>query len=191
MLGDTTFGDGAVFIGARFGDGAVFLGARFGDGASFVGATFGDRTVFDGATFGDKAQFDDTTFGDGARFGPVMSAGSFAVPGMRLPNPDGVGVSAEAIDARRLRIPDGGILRISRARVDLTEAAFVQPTIISPGSSVTQEPRNRRRRPSTDRRPSIVSLERADVASLVLTDVRLEDCRFAGAHNLDRIQPGG
>jgi hypothetical protein len=37
-------------------------------------------------------------------------------------------------------------------------------------------------------RPRLLSIRRADVAGLRLADVDLRACRFAGAHNLDRLR---
>jgi hypothetical protein len=36
--------------------------------------------------------------------------------------------------------------------------------------------------------PSILSLQRANVAGLGLVNVNLADCRFSGAHNLDQLR---
>ncbi len=37
-------------------------------------------------------------------------------------------------------------------------------------------------------RPQLVSLRRANVAGLGLSNVSVADCRFAGAHNLDKLR---
>ena len=40
----------------------------------------------------------------------------------------------------------------------------------------------------SQKQPKLLSLQRANVAGLTLSNVDLADCRFAGAHNLDKLR---
>jgi hypothetical protein len=89
-----------------------------------------------------------------------------------------VGLRGKArwISCTRTRFLAGGHLELGLAQVSCEEAEFPSPFIVSGDA---QSP------------PSIVSLRRANVYSLVLNGTDLRRCRFAGTHNLDRLRIEG
>jgi hypothetical protein len=112
-------------------------------------------------------------------------------------------VTAAAVCARQSRFPAGAHLRIRYASVDLDDADLAAPAIIAgvaspfPTLKDVEEwvVRSWQRMPPGPRqerwRPRLLSVRRADVAGLRLADVDLRACRFAGAHNLDRLRIEG
>jgi hypothetical protein len=89
--------------------------------------------------------------------------------------------------------------RLRWARVVLDDADLAAPSIIagipylSSKELARQEERiarawQRLLAGKISERPQVVSLQRANVAGLGLSNVSAADCRFAGAHNLDKLR---
>lgn len=90
----------------------------------------------------------------------------------------------------------GGHLRIAWAEISLKEAEIPTPLIIAmhpPAGELTERvgwlaSSDGQAAGFSAPLPSLVSVQRADVAGLVLADIDLRDCHFAGAHHLDQLQ---
>ena len=106
--------------------------------------------------------------------------------------------AAWRLSCKRTRFRAGGHLRVAWAEISLESAEVGAPLILSgeppprelagrvswlrdPGES---DPRLAFPQPM----PSLISVRHADVAGLVLSDIDLRDCHFAGAYHLDQLQ---
>jgi hypothetical protein len=111
--------------------------------------------------------------------------------------------TAAAVCARGTRFLAGVHLRLRYATLVLDDAELAAPAILA-GAPLPlpmladrerQIARSWARLPPGPRQqrwqPRLLSVRRADVAGLRLADVDLRACRFAGAHNLDRLRIEG
>jgi hypothetical protein len=204
----TTFGSIAWFSGAEFGDDAMFLDAVFGDAARLEKVTFGDRAgfgrsrfgnavVFEG-TVGDGARFDGAIFGDWTRLS-LLVRGTVSLEQTGFANGPELEFSAMRVLCRKTKFPDGGMLRVRWAEIVLDGADCPRPTVLAGAASPFA-----RMDPSDDavlgadahrigrsERPRVLSVRGCDLQQLVFADVDLQACRFAGAHNLDKLRLEG
>jgi uncharacterized protein YjbI with pentapeptide repeats len=209
--GEASF-DGATFQGGRS---ATFKGAIFESNASFRSAMFRVSALFTEARFIGSASFDDTTF-EGyvsfdtvferdawfaeARFeraralGPMVVLGALHLERAAFRQPVNVEVSASRLALGGTRFEQGVHFRVLGAETVLDGAEFDAPSIVF-GSEVWQEETAHRWRregvPFRSERPRVVSVRGTDVSNLTLSDVDLQACRFANAHNLDQLQMEG
>lgn len=196
----------AVFARAAFRGIARFGGAVFHENVNFKEATFHDHAAFTGSTIRGVAMFDGAVFAIAERLGPldadrlVLSRATFARR---------VEVEAATLDlmCTRTRFEAEATLRLRYACVEMGSAVFGAPSSISAAhqpfrlSSGSLEGRMREhsRHPPTGslpprpvpETPLMISLRGVDAAGLVLTDMDLARCRFAGAHNLDKLRLEG
>jgi hypothetical protein len=205
----TTFEGDAAFYGTNLEGRAEFGDAIFKGDAWFIRTNFLDHAGFSRANFQRDARFGETRFkGDawfrGASFerathiGPLLTRELIldgAVFGARVQ----LDVTAAAVCARRAQFPAGVHLRLRYATVVLDDASLAASAILAgvpspfPDIEEHEHPVSRawERLPPGPRaqrwRPRLLSIRRADVAGLRLADVDLRACRFAGAHNLDRL----
>jgi uncharacterized protein YjbI with pentapeptide repeats len=199
--GDARF-DGATFEGdARF-DGATFEGdagfswATFHRGAEFNGATFQRYAGFGEVTFHSGAGFRGATFQEPLELGPLAVADHLVLDRIVFDQPVQVEAVARWLWCRRTRFRAGGHLRVARAKISLEDAEVPVPLILSwqPPSPELGE-RGQWLTAAEDapdsipeQMPRLMSVQRADVAGLVVAGVDLRACRFAGAHHLDQLQ---
>jgi hypothetical protein len=190
-FGSASFGNEAGFGDTTFGDRAEFEGASFGDEAGFEGASFGDEARFGGATFGDEAWFGGATFGNWARFGPLVGRSRLVLDQAGFGQGCELAISADRLDCRGMRLPEGGVLNVRWAEVRLEGVDFGRPTVLAgvgPFSGLDEDPlRSKVARSWRTARPRVLSLRGSDVRNLVLSNVDLRACRFTGAHNLDQL----
>ena len=194
-----TFRGYAWFGGATFHDRAGFSQTTFRRGAGFGGAAFRGRAVFDEATFHGRAWFRGVSFGQTRRFGPLLAHRGLVLDDVQFDQPVQIEVSSTALCCRRARFAGGAQFRLRWAHVVLDETDFSAPSILagiprlSSEELACQEERIarawRRLLPGqVPGRPQLVSLRRADVAGLGLSNISAADCRFADAHNLDKLR---
>jgi uncharacterized protein YjbI with pentapeptide repeats len=219
LLDATPRKDGrSAFTAARF-DGASFQGeARF-EGASFQGVARFDRASFQGDAVFDRANFQERAWFDGASFHKVASfrrvsferatqvgsllASQLDLDGALFRNRVHLVVTAAVVCARQSRFPAGVHLRLRYASVALDDADLAGPAILAgarmPFPTLEEQDEQLARRwerlqpgPRSQRwRPRLLSIRRADVTGLHLANMDLRACRFAGAHNLDRLRIEG
>jgi uncharacterized protein YjbI with pentapeptide repeats len=197
--------DAATFEGeARFG-GTVFEGeARF-DGATFEREAGFDNAVlhgeagFDGTTFKREAGFDRAIFERASHVGPLVARQLF-LDGAVFSEDVEIDAATAVLCARRAQFPVGVRLHLRWASVVLDDANLAAPSILAgvpPFARLDEEDAARRwqRLPPGPRperwRPRLVSMRRADVAGLRVSNVDLRACRFAAAHNLDKLRIEG
>jgi uncharacterized protein YjbI with pentapeptide repeats len=91
-----------------------------------------------------------------------------------------------AVDLRGNQFLEGAAIQIYRGQVALDNSDFRRPSILSrsepppPGLPVTFRTIGR-----------VVSLRQTDLVNLTIDDISLANCRFAGAHNLDKLRFNG
>ena len=199
-----TFTGGAEFNGAAFIGGAEFSGATFTRGVWFSGVTFTRGAQFRGVTFTRGAGFSGAAFTGGAEFGgavfesaeqlDLLSATSVSLTGAQFARQVVVEVSAARLECEGTRFDAGAVVLIHRASAAFQRAVFGAPSAIT----ADDRPFNDARAAAEQRLgitgggpPEVVSLEGVDTADLVVTDLDLTRCRFAGAHHLDKLRLEG
>jgi uncharacterized protein YjbI with pentapeptide repeats len=209
-FGWTVFRGLASFAGATFRGDAGFEKASFQGDTWFWGVTFQRDAEFGKATFQGNARFDDVEFRRDARFrrvsfegtrrfGPVLAHRGLVLDEANFTEPVRIEVSTTGICCRRARFPAGVQFRLRWARVALGDADFPAPSILTgipPLASKKLAAKEARIAKAWQRllagdiseRPRLLSLRLANVAGLGLNNVDLADCRFAGAHNLDKLR---
>jgi Pentapeptide repeats (9 copies) len=211
----TTFGPLAAFRRASFGDRAWFTNARLGAGAAFADATFSGRTRFNLAVFGERADFKGATFSGRVSFeqavfdgrvsfrlanfertrdlGPMVVLGLLLLDGVSFLERVQIEVSAHQLVATRLRMPDGGDLRVRWAEIVLDQASFGAPGVLAASSARhrANETELVRRFELRDPRPRLISARGANLSDLAVSGLDLSECRFVGAHNLERLRVEG
>jgi Pentapeptide repeats (9 copies) len=176
----TVAGD-AWFSRARFAALALFGDVDFKQVTLFRQTAFEGDTDFRGAAFGDRVHFTGARFGEGR---PVMGP---MTAGQRLDLDETGFTAAVRIEAdtplltcRRTRFPAGVRIDVRRALVRLDETDLSVPSLLS-GPPLGAPDGNAGR-------PELVSLQGANVGGLTVGNVSLAGCRFAGAHNLDKLR---
>jgi hypothetical protein len=105
-------------------------------------------------------------------------------------------ISASEVACRGVRFLDGVVFQARWAKIDLRDTDLSKPSIVSGAPSFDSGREENFRAallkqsgpPRPNGRPWIVSMQRADVGALALANIDLQACRFAGAHNLDRLR---
>lgn len=222
-FGDAEFEGSVAFARSFFGKSAVFRNARFHAKASFVKSRFGNEADFSrihlndngdfqeakfelganfrGANFIKAAYFNGVAFDRSTEFGPLtiyrtlyMRKTSFAIGSV-------IDIKGYGIDASESIYLDGITMRLGGAQINLREARFGGPSIITTRLAEDRFVREGAHPPlvgpqlrnSTNYRdtPRLVSLQGADVANLRLNGVDLRSCFFGGTHNLESLQIEG
>jgi uncharacterized protein YjbI with pentapeptide repeats len=176
-----TFEGDTMFGWTTFEGDAEFHEAVFKDFAIFDAATFKDDARFDGATFKGDVRFVKATFeGDASILGPLVVEGMLNLDGTQFASPIQIEAVASALSCREVRFLAGVRFDVRRAVIRLDESDLSVPSLLT-GPAVGDAAGNREQ-------PKLFSLQRANVAGLALGNINLADCRFAGAHNLDKLR---
>ncbi|MBP2330604.1 uncharacterized protein YjbI with pentapeptide repeats [Kibdelosporangium banguiense] len=215
---ETTFKGDARFGKTTFEAAAWFDETTFEAAAWFDETTFEAAAGFKGAKFSDEARFDFARFDSAATLGPLIAVKvrlSSAVFSQLVV----VELEAGWVSCDRARFQAGVTLRVRHANVSLQQVSFGGPsslegrsqhfrtsdnqTVVSASEDQvhgwpTRAAQHRaqiegeRIGTRTDEWvPGLVALQGTDVSELVLTDVDLRWCRFAGAHHLDKLRIEG
>ncbi len=198
-FGEATFKRQARFDRATFTGDARFGGATFSGNAWFGRATFTGDASFGEATFKRQARFDGVMFEQTRQFGPLLAHRGLILDNVQFAQPVRIEVSTTGLCCRRVRFPGGVQFRLRWARVVLDDTDLASPSILAGvppmGNPAWQEREKRIARAwqrllvgEISERPQLLSLRRANVAGLGLSNVSVADCRFAGAHNLDKLR---
>ena len=175
------FEGNAEFGGAKFKGDARFPGAKFKGDARFGGAKFKGDARFGGAKFDGDAEFSGAKFeGDVPMLGPVAVGGRLGLDGVQFASVVRIETDANELTCRRSGFPGGVRFDVRRASIRLDESDFSMPSLLTgpPASSPAE----------AERWPKLFSLQGANVAGLTLGNVDVAGCRFAGAHNLDKLR---
>jgi uncharacterized protein YjbI with pentapeptide repeats len=205
-----TFRDSAWFVQTNFWREAAFPKVSFHGDTWFEKTSFLGRAAFDRATFQGDAWFGDAEFGHDARFkgvsfdgtrqfGPLLAHRGLDLDDVQFALPVQIEVSTTGICCRRARFPAGVQFRLRWARVVLDDTDFPAPSIVTGIPRLTSKELADREREvakawqglqagEIPERPQLLSLQRANVTGLGLSDIDMANCRFAGAHNLDKLR---
>ncbi|MDV8071165.1 pentapeptide repeat-containing protein [Rhodococcus sp. IEGM 1366] len=205
----------ATFSGVTFNSASRFDRVRFGGPVSFEGSTFGGDATFDGATFDALArpdfsqvvarslEFQRVKFHSAIEGAWATELVSFVEA--IFDEPTIIRALCRKMDISRAEFRSGGTIEIRGGSLDASAANFGARTVLSdPGADawkdwigvVASERGVTAVRVSsaeplasllTDP-PRLQSLRRTAVANLELSAVDLTECRFAGAHGLDKMQ---
>ncbi|MFD6534912.1 pentapeptide repeat-containing protein [Streptomyces goshikiensis] len=190
---DARFGAPAWFGGVKFGGRVTFSRAKFGSIAVFGGAEFGGECNFAGAEFGADVVFSGAKFGEGAaRLGPFVCAGIVDLSHAVFQHAVTIEAAAATVRCQRTRWDSTAALRLRHAVVDLSDAVLEHPVSISARSRpfVTFDG-ELAELGLPDCRVRAESLRGVDATHLVLTDIDLTECRFAGTVHLDQLRLEG
>ncbi|MFH9067558.1 pentapeptide repeat-containing protein [Streptomyces coeruleorubidus] len=190
-----TFTGAAQFKAVTFTGAAQFKAVTFAD-ASFMSATFTDAAEFSSVTFTGNAVFESVVVERAAVLGPlrcdrkvVLSAAMFKTSVTLL-------LAADEVECRRTRWSSTAELRLRHASVDFEGAVFEYPLTIAaaPSPFPARYGQQLDEGVLADRRDASVrltSLRGVDAAHLVLSDIDLTRCLFAGTVHLDQIRMEG
>lgn len=188
-----TFLAQARFAGAQFSGTAHFVMAKFSGDADFDTALFSGETRFDGAQFF-SADFSGALFALTTQFGPLECAREIDLSGAVFEVPVSLEIAAVAVRFERTRWESTATLRLRHATVNLSHAVLTSPVAVTAHptlflrggievrENLLQGSRNGVR---------VSSVRGVDAAHLVLTDIDLVDCLFAGAFHLDQLRLEG
>ncbi|MFD6552610.1 pentapeptide repeat-containing protein [Streptomyces sp. NPDC058398] len=214
----SAFNEGAVFESATFERDALFKSATFEGEADFWSATFKRSASFELATFKGDAEFQGATFKGGAGFestsfegdanfrsaafekaaavGPFACNGRVALSGATFGAPVTLSFAARRLECRRTHWSATAEIRLRYATVDfahavfeypLTIAAEPDPLVLAHGGQLTETALTATPDPAV----RLASLRGVDAAHLVLADVDLSGCLFAGTVHLDQLRLEG
>lgn len=196
------FEQGAWFKGAVFGGAASFGGTEFGADAGFGEVTFEGPAWFGGARFEGRAWFTGVRFRQDAAFlraqfldvweTGLSCAGTLSLVEADFARPLHLSASAVRIDATRAQFQNPVTVRARHAAVDLTQAHLLYPCSIatdylSAAGPGAEDPAFAGREVTV----SVTSVRGVDAALLLLSDVDLSRCSFAGTHHLDQLRLEG
>ncbi|MFC8851529.1 pentapeptide repeat-containing protein [Streptomyces sp. NPDC057144] len=190
------FKGNAWFESATFEGNAKFASVTFDGDVGFESATFDGDVGFESATFKRDAGFESATFVKADQFGPLVCAGRVVLSGAAFGGPVTLSFAARRLECRRTRWSSTADVRLRYAQVDfahavfeypLTIAAEPEPFVLTDGRQLTED-----LFPSAyDPGVRVASLRGVDAAHLVLADLDLWECLFAGAVHLDQLRLEG
>jgi uncharacterized protein YjbI with pentapeptide repeats len=195
---DARFKEGADFTRVRFGGLASFTGSIFSNSGRYSDATFTGLTFFERVIF-DFASFEGATFASTAWLGPIIAKQLFLERCVWVEPAQVQVVATDRIVCNGSKFPSGGYIRVAQAALTLEGAQFPVPCFVGDDSQTfpwdrflpDEEDKPEKVPVPEVQRPVVLSMERADLAGLVLTGVSLRSCRFTGAHNLDKLRLEG
>ncbi|MFE1013780.1 pentapeptide repeat-containing protein [Streptomyces sp. NPDC058794] len=192
----------ATFLGhARFGAATFTADASFGAAtfkghAGFESATFEGDAGFRLAIFTGDARFESATFTSAATVGPFICTGRVLLSGATFNSPVTLSFAAQRLECRRTRWSSTAEIRLRYATVDFSHAVFEYPLTIAtePDPFVLTDGRQMAETALAHAPcPAVrlASLRGVDAAHLVLADIDLSGCLFAGTVHLDQLRLEG
>ncbi len=197
---DVTFGQAAdfayahfhgevTFQNASFGGAARFVATRFDRHARFRGVRFEDRVTFAGAEVADHLRLEGAHFESDARLGPLI-ADVVELGGARFVDHLEIVAEARLVRAKRTRFEGVAVIRLHAATLVLEGATFGASASLA-GMDQPLFPTRQDLFHHVRTWPALASLRDSDVGDLVITDVDLAWCQFAGARRLDQLRIEG
>jgi hypothetical protein len=122
--------------------------------------------------------------------------------GVQFSQPVVIEASTTALSCRQARFPGGVQFRLRWARIALDDTDLSIPSLLTGISRLasdkladveqgTAEDWRQAHGNNISEQPRLMSLRRANLAALGLSNINLAGCRFAGAHNLDLLRLDG
>jgi uncharacterized protein YjbI with pentapeptide repeats len=184
--GETVFGDSTFEGETRFG------GATFERDAMFGDSTFEGETRFGGATFEGDALFERATFERASSFGPLVCRGRVTLMAAVFAVAVTLEIVASRVDFRRTRWASTAALRLRYAVVDLSDAVLEFPVSVAAHAPFDASGEHALDESGLVEAPvRVASLRGVNASHLVLSDVDLSSCRFAGTIHLDQLRLHG
>ncbi|ASQ93361.1 pentapeptide repeat-containing protein [Streptomyces sp. 11-1-2] len=207
----------ALFSAVVFKGSLGFRGTRFADTASFRWTVFEDHAAFDEAVFDGDAEFNEAVFRSNAQFllmvvkgdanfrrvvfehvaqiGPLACRQKLRLTGAVFSTAVTIEAAVQHLDCQRTHWASTAALRLRHASVDLTDAVLEYPVSIAAQTTpfiVTWHGRGVLDEDGLKKAPvRVLSLRGVDAAHLVLSDIDLSACRFAGTVHLDQLRLEG
>ncbi len=202
------FGDSAHFMQAEFSDDANFRNAVFVGGVGFGNVTFASAARFHGSV-ARRLSFGEATFAS-ADVGPWCAV-DLSLAGTVFDARTVVTVTAKKVDAARIVAREGMHLALRCESIDLSDSEFPKRSVVSTRTARDSQIRavgdadlSEELRGHVDGlilelerlinklppRAQISSLTGSNIGDLVLSDVVLDDCSFAGGLGLDKLRIG-
>ncbi len=207
----------AVFDRAIFQGPAGFDQVTFRDNAGFDGATFQDAVRFDGATIRGHADFGEARFEQALKLGPLLVYGVLRLDAAHFAQLMHIEASARGLSCQRTQFPAGVQFRLRATQIVLDDADLSSPCILVGIAELSDARLAKLEHGLTEQelmehgliehglvqavwylapqaalelsaQPRLLSVQGANVAGLAVSNVDLAECRFAGAHNLDRLR---
>jgi Pentapeptide repeats (9 copies) len=194
-----SFTGDAMFSEATFQGFTWFGEATFTGYAEFSLATFTDDVRFAEATFADDVKFAQATFDCAKSFGPVLVRSSLNLDDVRFGSAVRIEASTPVLYCQRARFSSGVEFRLRWARIVMDDSDLSAPSLITGVPRLSSDKLVQKERQAAEgwqqelsdrpsEQPRLLSLRRANVAGLGLSNVNLGECLFAGAHNLDLLR---
>ncbi|SDM76980.1 Pentapeptide repeat-containing protein [Streptomyces sp. cf386] len=196
VFGQAAFECDAWFVEAAFRGDSEFESTAFKSLARFESATFERSAGFDSATFEGDADFGAVTFERALSLGPLVCAERVMLSGAVFRGPVTLSFAARHLECRRTRWSSTAEVRLRYTTVDFAHAVFEYPLTIAAerdpfvlprGGPLAEEPFV----DVSDTGVRVASLRGVDAAHLVLADVDLSGCLFAGTVHLDQVRLEG
>ncbi|MEU5257212.1 pentapeptide repeat-containing protein [Streptomyces longwoodensis] len=180
------------FMGAVIGSGASFAHARLDGDFDFTPAEIDGGVHLDWVQVGGNASFRKMKFERTSMFGPLACTGTLDLSEAVFTSAVTIEVAAAKLSCRRTHWASTAALRLRYAAVDLSDAVLEHPMSIAARSRPFTDDFAELAEPGlTDPRVHVQSLRGVDAMHLVLTDVNLSDCHFAGTIHLDQLRLEG
>ncbi|MFF4837946.1 pentapeptide repeat-containing protein [Streptomyces sp. NPDC001315] len=181
-----------LFHNVKIGGNAYFFRATISDDAWFEMMEFGGDARFDWVNFGGNLRFVRTVFARTAHVGPLVCAGVLDVSEAVFQGAATIEAAAVAVECWRTRWASTAALRLRHAVTNLSDAVLEYPvSLAAHARPFTLHGVQMLEAGLTDPRVRVVSLRGVDAAHLVLTDVDLTACLFAGTIHLDQLRLEG
>lgn len=178
------FTEGANFYGVVFTGDADFHGVVFTKHAGFYRTTFAQNAGFDGAVFSEQGVFAESRLLGGTAF--QCAAGALVFDRTEVQVELGVEGPVGKLSLVRLRSQGRVVLRLRGSVVDAAYAACAGPLTVHalarPFTTISEAHLS-----DPDGGVRMLSLQGVDAERIVLTDVDLTACQFAGVQRLDQI----
>ena len=171
---------------------ADFEECRFVQGVGFGGAQFESRAMFDRASFRADSSFEGAVFERARTFGfaTLTLDATLRLDRAVFASPLRVWVSGGRLWCEGTQFLGRTMMGLSNVELTLADAEFAQPSVIEGmiGAAALPDADAEDLRRGQEAKPRLISLVRANVGNLVLAEVDLRRCEFAGAHNLDKLR---
>jgi uncharacterized protein YjbI with pentapeptide repeats len=200
---------GRTWFDATEFESARFDGTQFGEDGRFDDSRFPGTVEFSNVRVIGDLSFDGAHFVDATPFGPLLVRGRLILERALFERDILLEIGASEISCVAARFNESAVLRVRFAEIVLDRAAFAKPSTLTFAEAkfVSRErlygPRIIKSRAQQlleeevlscsgrEIRPRLLSIRGVDASSLVLADLDLSRCLFAGAHNLDKLRIEG
>ncbi|MFL6072436.1 MAG: pentapeptide repeat-containing protein [Mycobacteriales bacterium] len=202
-FGGAEFAGTAGFGQAKFADTAWFGQAKFAGTADFGEVEFAGTASFNRAQFDKSAEFSRVRFATRSTWHEVVVDDELALDGAVFEQRVEMRLAAAMMSAVGTRWLHGARIELAHTDVVLDRASFAAPSMLLFSPTPDDEPNgvehpealiqklkawSAKRPGCEDGRPRLISVQGADLANVTVSGCSLALCRFAGAHNLDRLR---